>query len=310
MSALMFVPMFLPASCMSSGERGVAGGELFSAARQGDTDSEKRVSRNETERSSVIGEPDILGAARARASRMDSPEDAVPDSEQASASGTSPGGRRVSLRRIDNVHAGDLLDHWGISELHPLSARLEETSADGDMVAGFRGLLEAAHDSSDEWIAPGLQEGEAVTVPGRRHGVTHGRSLGGTADRLSIDIGYGNATSAIRNDGSFKAALERAGKAWSYRIADIWTKWEREAGESKSWLVGSDGVQGGEILVGAGGEKSTGLTVYVTGVDLEQAEARTGFVVYGLEVRGSRIPGSSVSTTNSSKDRARRFGSP
>lgn len=112
---------------------------------------------------------------------------------------------------------------------------------------------------------------------GHRRGVTYGRWSGGPADTLSIEFDYRNATTAMRNDRAFKAALERAGKAWSRRIDDTWQEWEREAGESKGRLIGNYGTAGKEIRVGPEGETSTGLVIHVTGVDAGDANGWGGF---------------------------------
>ena len=103
---------------------------------------------------------------------------------------------------------------------------------------------------------------------GRRHGVTYGRWSGGPADTLSIEFDFQDGTAALKIDRSFVAALERAGKAWSQRIDDTWGEWERQAGESKGPLIGNFGIDGRVIRVGPRGETSTGLVIYVTGVDL------------------------------------------
>ena len=71
----------------------------------------------------------------------------------------------------------------------------------------------------------------------------------------------------MRDDPAFRAALERAGKAWSSRIADTWTTWERSAGDFKGWLINGSGPQT-EVRVGEGGETSTGLEIHVVDEDL------------------------------------------
>ena len=111
---------------------------------------------------------------------------------------------------------------------------------------------------------------------GRRRGVSYGRWTGGPADTLSIEFDLEHATREMRGDGSFRAALERAGKVWSRRIDDTWTAWERGYGEVKARLIGDYGTDGREIRVGPDGETSTGLTVYVTGVDLAGNSAGMG----------------------------------
>ena len=206
---------------------------------------------------------------------------AGPDSAtgRASALGTSPGARRVSLRPKNNVDADDLLDHWGHRR-----AGLLSTASEPNDVDDFKALLEAARRADTGSVAPGLRDDDTITLLGDRGGVTYGRWSGGPADTLSIDFDYQGATSQVRYNKPFKATLERAGKAWSRRIDDTWEEWEREAGESKGRLIGNYGTDGREIRVGPGGETSTGLVIYVTGVELAANEAGRG-------VRRSLRPG-------------------
>ena len=97
--------------------------------------------------------------------------------------------------------------------------------------------------------------------------MTYGRWTGGPADTLSIEFNLSRAGWEMRNDPGFQALLERAGKAWSRRIADTWTTWERSAGDVKGSLL-RNGATGAEIQVEPGGEISTGLEIYVTVGDL------------------------------------------
>ena len=195
-----------------------------------------------------------------------------------SMSGTPPGGRRVSLRPRNNVDADDLLDHWGHRHSGLVSARLSQVPEPGDDAADLRALLEAARKKGSVPVAPDLRDEDTVTVLGQRRGVAYGRWSGGPADTLAIEFDLRHATSEMRNDRSFEAALERAGKAWSQRIEDTWEEWERAAGESKGRLIGDYGAQGREILVGPGGETSAALVVYVTGIEL--GETTTGWGGY------------------------------
>ena len=96
------------------------------------------------------------------------------------------------------------------------------------------------------------------------------------ADTLSIEFDLEHATGEMREDRAFTAGLDRAGKAWSWRIHDTWQAWERTWYESKGHLIGNRGVDGREIRVGPGGETSTGLVIYVTGPDLEDDVAGMG----------------------------------
>ena len=68
----------------------------------------------------------------------------------------------------------------------------------------------------------------------------------------------------MQDDPAFRAMLERVGKAWSHRIADTWTTWERPAGDLKGWLSrGDPSAPRTEVRVGSEGEISTGLEIDV-----------------------------------------------
>ena len=181
---------------------------------------------------------------------------------------TPRGGRRASLRPIDNVAADDLLDHWGHRPSALLSGLLSPVQDPGEDAAQFEDLLEAARGVGTETYVPGLQDGDTVTVLGQRRDVTYGRWSGGPADTLSIGFDLEHAAEEMREDASFRAALERAGKVWSRRIDDTWQEWERRAGETKARLIGDFGADGREIRVGPEGETSTGVVIYVTDAEL------------------------------------------
>ena len=193
-----------------------------------------------------------------------------------SARSTPGGGRHVSLRPKNNVDASDLLDHWGHRRNGLLSEQLSQASEPNDDVADFKDLLEAARKNGTEAAAPDLQDNDTIAALGHRRGVAYGRWSGGPADTLSIDFDYQNKTISAQNDRLFKAAVERAGKAWSVRIDDTWKEWERRTGEPKARLIGSYGSPGKQIRVGPGGETSTGLVIYVTGVNLPENQTGSG----------------------------------
>ena len=119
------------------------------------------------------------------------------------------------------------------------------------------------------YFAKGLRDGDTLAVLGERGNVTYGRWSGGPADTLSIEFDVQHATRELQDDRLFRAALERAGKTWSRRIADTWQEWEREAGEWKGQLIGDQGRGWRELFVGPEGETSNGLVIYVTDVDLD-----------------------------------------
>ena len=165
---------------------------------------------------------------------------------QTAAGGEVEGGRRVFLRPIDNVEAGDLLDHWGHRRIGLLSEVLLEVPVEsGDGVSDLRGLLEAARKAGPSSLVPRLKEEDAVTVLGRSRGLTWGRWTGGPADTLSIGFDLEHLSKERREDSSLRAVLDRAGKVWSRRIDEE-------------------------------GEASTGLVIYVTDPDLAYNVAGLG----------------------------------
>ena len=99
---------------------------------------------------------------------------------------------------MDNVHADDLLDHWGHRPSALLSGLLSQVQDPGEDVAQFEDLLEAARGVDSGTYVPGLQEGDTVTVLGHRRDVTYGRWSGGPADTLSIGFDLEHATEEIR----------------------------------------------------------------------------------------------------------------
>lgn len=185
-----------------------------------------------------------------------------------SETGASWESRQVSLRPRNNIYAHDPMDHWGHRQTGVMTARLSWVGDTASGLAGFRRLLDAARAADPEWFAPDIEDGDTVAVLGQALGVTVGRWSGGPADRLSIEFNLEHATDAMRDDRTFIAMLERAGKVWSHRIDDTWSAWERRAGELKVRLIGDYGLSGREIRVGPGGETSTGLAIYVTGAEM------------------------------------------
>ena len=257
---------FLLVSCIGSG--GDSRGPVLAPASGGESRSTQTVKQGGASRETAadpLAVPDPLLGADAVATQTDS--DPADQAAPLPADGAATGGRRVSLRPMDNAGAGDLLDHWGHRRGDLLPAAWSEGTAPED-AADFEALLEDARRNGAEGAVPELRDGDTVTVLGRHRGVAYGRWTGGPADTLSIDFDLEHATGALRDDPSLRAVLERAGKAWSRRIDDTWQAWERGSTESKGRLIGDYGTEGREIRVGPGGETSTGLVIYVTGADL------------------------------------------
>jgi hypothetical protein len=189
-------------------------------------------------------------------------------SEAADATETTPGSRRLADGPRNNPNAADLLDHWGHRQRHRIAAGLSLADpAGGDNAADLQALQTSVQADGEALVAPDLQDGDEVQVLGAHRGVTYGRWTGGAADTLSIEFDISRAGLEMRGDPAFRAMLERAGKAWSRRIDDTWTPWERRAGEQKGWLInGTDDSI--EVHVEEGGEISTGLEIDVVDEDL------------------------------------------
>ena len=132
-------------------------------------------------------------------------------------------------------------------------------------------LQELAQNFDEAVVAPDLRDGDDVQILGARQGVTYGRWKGGPADTLSIEFDLSIRDRTLRERPDIRTILEpileRAGKAWSYRIADTWTAWELEEGDFKFWLInGTDPHT--TVYVGEAGEVSTGLVIDVRDDDL------------------------------------------
>ena len=180
-------------------------------------------------------------------------------------SGTRPGGRHLAAPARNNPIAADLLDHWGHRRGQAIVGGLSLASPTEDSDAiDLQTTRAAAENRNRISIAPNLQEGDEVRILGTRRNVTYGRWVGGPADTLSIDFDLSGAGPLMSDDPAFRAMLERAGKAWSHRLDDTWTPWERKAGELKGTLArGNPSALRTQVRVGPDGEISTGLKIDV-----------------------------------------------
>ena len=202
------------------------------------------------------------------------------------ADATVPGGMRVAERPRNNPAAADLLDHWGHRRFQSIVERLSlSTPASEAEAADLRALREAAQSPDEAPLVPDLQDSDEVRILGAHRGVTYGRWTGGPADTLSIRFDLSGAGPAIRDYPAFPAILERAGKAWSNRIADTWTTWEQRAGDLKGYIINGS-FPDTPVYVGAGGEVSAGLVIDVRDADLPGDTA-------GWANEGTRPPGDS-----------------
>ena len=263
-----------PESHPAAGENGNEPGTPNSPAMPADTTTTRAAPEPErsTSQSGVLSDTTEPGGASA--------SEGLASSGTVTLTGTTPGSGRLAERPRNNPEAADLLDHWG----HRQSYRITEGLAlsdpvNGDSAADLRALRTAAQRSS-ETVTPDLHDGDEVEVLGIHRGVTYGRWTGGPADTLSVEFDLSRAASETGENSEFRATLERAGKAWSRRIADTWTTWERPAGDLKGLLL-NDGSRGAEVRVGKDGESSTGLEIYVTvgnlsGIDAGKSTQSTG----------------------------------
>ncbi len=267
--AVTLASALLVASCIGPGQSVDSRGPVLTPASGSDTGTVQTVTRDRAPGPTTADPfPAFDPLVVVGASAVETASAAGVEAGRLSVGGTSPGGQRVSLRPRNNVRADDLLDHWGHRRNDLLSARLSEATDPDDDVADFADLLEDARERDMDSPAPELRGGDTVSVLGHHRGVAYGRWTGGPADTLSIDFDLQHATGKVAEDPSVRAALERAGKAWSRRIDDTWQAWERQWNESKGHLIGNRGAEGREIRVGPSGETSTGLVIYVTGADL------------------------------------------
>ena len=191
-------------------------------------------------------------------------------SEPPITSGTTPGGVRMAERPRNNPTAADLLDHWGHRRVQSLVEGLALSAPTPEADAtGLETLRAAVQTPDGPAVAPDLQEDDEVRVLGAHRGVTYGRWTGGQADTLSIEFDVSRAGTEIRDNPTFQAMLERAGKAWSHRIVDDWAPWTRSSGTTKGRLL----PDFEEIQVGAEGEISTGVEIHITSGDLSGGSA-------------------------------------
>lgn len=263
----------LVASCISTGQTVESRGTVLAPAIGVETQAARDIVQLEASGAGGAGSLSVLDPpfpANPTTVQAGSTQDL--ESDPLSADQSPPGGRRIPLRPENNVHADDLLDHWGHRRNELLSAALSEAIA-ADEDANFEELLETARRTQAGDAVPEFKDGDTVTVLGHHRGVSLGRWTGGPADTLSIEFDLEHATREMREDRAFTASLDRAGKAWSWRIHDTWQAWERTWNESKGHLIGYRGAEGREIRVGPGGETSTGLIIYVTGEELGENTA-------------------------------------
>ncbi len=122
----------------------------------------------------------------------------------------------------NNIFAEDLLDHW--NDPQTLRSALGLSVVNQSDIVQRKRVLKVLLDSADgnpenagarfRNVRP-----EDVEVIGERNGITYGQWKSGPAGTLNIEFEYRGNSAAVF-DSSIRAAIERAGKAWSYHIND------------------------------------------------------------------------------------------
>ena len=121
---------------------------------------------------------------------------------------------------IDNPSAQDLLEHWNDPDVLREATEISQLSenAISARIATLKSIFQAPVTRLDQsrTLLRNV-DAEAVTVIGARGGITYGQWKGGPAGSLDIDFDYRFAPEL---DESERAYIERAGKSWSWRLAD------------------------------------------------------------------------------------------
>ena len=250
------------------------GSETSSAGRLASTAVDSSRGRAEPE-------PVPFGSRSSIAAGTDRPDPGATDEEflppgGVVVQGTEPGGLSLAGGARDNREAADLLDHWGHRRVQGIVEGLSlGTAAPQVKGAGTQVLRPGALAGAGRLLARELEDGDEVRLLGSRHGVTYGRWTGGPADTLAIEFDVSRAGREIRYDPAFRAMLERAGKAWSRRIADTLTTWERAPGDYKGRLWSDDRPESW-VFVGTEGETSARLEIDVKDDDISGGFAGRG----------------------------------
>ena len=133
---------------------------------------------------------------------------------------TTPAFESTSTFERDNPTAEDLLDHWNEPEQLRMALGLSAVAAVD--IAGRRealaDLIKAAGGASG---GTGTRlrnvQPNSIEIIGERNGITYGRWTGGPAGTLNIEFDWRFTPNL---DAETRAMFERAGKSWSWRLAD------------------------------------------------------------------------------------------
>ena len=166
----------------------------------------------------------------------------------------APGSEQGSLPQAEhlreNWEAADLLDYWGHRRIQSivegLSLSTAAPQADG---ADLKRLRVAAQTREGEIVRPRSSCRRRRSDP-RLPPWRHLRAVDGRSGRHPVDrLRPPRAGSVMRGDPAFRSTLERAGKAWSRRIADTWVSWDQAPGESPGLVSMGERYHAGQGLV-------------------------------------------------------------
>ena len=139
----------------------------------------------------------------------------------------------------DNPTAQDTHDHW--DNPAPLGEQLglspvPAAAADERKRAIQALLTNAAVLPADEAGTLRTARLDSISILGERDGITYAQWTAGPAGTLQIEFDFRHAPSL---DGRYRAALERAGKLWSYRIVD---RFDSHQQRIRDFNVNTDGL--------------------------------------------------------------------
>ncbi len=124
----------------------------------------------------------------------------------------------VGAYERDNPTAQDLLDHWNDPQRLSTALGLSPVLSPGESRAAIAGLLDTVqHETAETGTLLRNVRAEDISIVGEQGGIAYGQWKGGPAGTLNIEFDWRFAQNV---DAEARARMDRAGKSWSYRIAD------------------------------------------------------------------------------------------
>ena len=143
-----------------------------------------------------------------------------------------------------NPGAEDLLDHWNDPERLRSALGLTAVTNEDARLAAIGSLLAGASGNASQ-TGTRLRNVSAddIEIIGEKDGITYGQWKGGPAGTLNIEFDWRFSESI---GAATRARMERAGKSWSYRLADKNRDYEAPSGtviDHQAHEVGIVGVE-------------------------------------------------------------------